>query len=158
ILARPILRTCEIPYLGRASVPAPQQIPVTDLRVSVVGEHVLLRSAQLDRRVVPRLTSAHDYGTSQGIYRFMCALQSQGTTGNLAWDWGPLREAPFLPRVVFDRLALSRASWRVHPDELKALGPARGATRFALLQQWRTARRLPRWIALVDADNELPID
>src|SRR5262249_53171636 len=85
ILARPILRAYEIPYLGRASVPAPRQIPVTDLRVSVVGEQIRLRSARLDRRVIPRLTSAHNFGRSQGIYRFLCALQAQGTAGDLAW-------------------------------------------------------------------------
>src|SRR5262249_52921387 len=51
ILARPILRAHEIPYLGTAGVPAGRQIPVTDLRVSVVGGQVLLRSARLGRRV-----------------------------------------------------------------------------------------------------------
>jgi thiopeptide-type bacteriocin biosynthesis protein len=60
--------------------------------------------------------------------------------------------------VVSGRLVLSRAVWRVGPDELKALGQARGAARFRAVQGWRAARRLPRWIALADADNELPID
>ena len=30
--------------------------------------------------------------------------------------------------------------------------------RFRAIQTWRIARRLPRWIALADIDNELPID
>jgi thiopeptide-type bacteriocin biosynthesis protein len=158
ILARPVLRAYEIPYLGRAGVPPDRQVPVTDLRVSVAGGRIVLRSACLGRRVIPRLTCAHNFHTSQGIYRFLCALQSQGTAGELGWDWGPLREAPFLPRVASGRLVLSRASWRASRDELKALGQARGAARFRAVQTWRARRRLPRWVTLADADNELPID
>jgi thiopeptide-type bacteriocin biosynthesis protein len=158
ILARPVLRAYEVPYLGSAGVPGERQIPVTDLRVSVAGERVLLRSARLGRRVIPRLTSAHNYHLSQGIYRFLCALQAQGTAGELAWDWGPLGDAPFLPRVVSGRLVLCRATWRVAPDELRRLGRARGAARFHAVRAWRAERRLPRWVALADADNELPLD
>jgi thiopeptide-type bacteriocin biosynthesis protein len=158
ILARPVLRAYEIPYLGSARVPADHQIPVTDLRISVVGVQIVLRSARLGRRVIPRLTSAHNFGPSQGMYRFLCALQAQGTMGDLAWDWGPLQHAPFLPRVVCGRLVLSRASWRVGQDELRSLGQARGAARFRAVQSWRSRRQLPRWVSLADADNQLPID
>jgi thiopeptide-type bacteriocin biosynthesis protein len=158
ILARPVLRGYEIPYLGRAAVPAGRQLPVTDLLVSLAGGQIVLRSARLGRRVLPRLTSAHNYHQSPGIYRFLCALQAQGTAGDMAWDWGPLRDAPHLPRVGSGRLVLARAAWRVGGDELKALGAARGAARFRAVQGWRAARRLPRWVALADADNELPID
>jgi thiopeptide-type bacteriocin biosynthesis protein len=158
ILARPVLRTYEIPYLGKAGVPAGGQIPVTDLLVSVVGEQILLRSARLGRRVIPRLTSAHNYHPSQGIYRFLCALQAHGTAGDLGWDWGPLSETPFLPRVVTGRLVLSRARWNLCRVELRALGEARGPDRFRATQAWRTARRLPRFVLLADGDNELPVD
>jgi thiopeptide-type bacteriocin biosynthesis protein len=158
VLARPVLRTYEIPYLGRAGVPAGRQIPVTDLHVSVAGGRFLLRSARLGRRVIPRLTSAHNFHTSHGLYRFLCALQTEGTAGDLGWDWGPLGDAPFLPRVVSGRLVLSRASWGVSQDELTPLAQARGAARFRAVQAWRDGRRLPRWVALADADNELPID
>jgi thiopeptide-type bacteriocin biosynthesis protein len=158
ILARPILREYEIPYLGAASVPTDRQIPITDLRVAIKGGLIILRSERLGRRVIPRLTSAHNFHACQGIYRFLCALQSQGTSGDLGWDWGPLREAPFLPRVVYGRLVLARAHWRAGKEELKRLGETRGPDRLNALQSWRVSRRLPRWIVLADADNELPID
>jgi thiopeptide-type bacteriocin biosynthesis protein len=158
VLARPVLRPYEIPYLGSAGVPAERQIPATDLRVSVQGDRIVLRSARLGRRVIPRLTSAHNFEMSQGLYSFLGALQSQGTAGGLAWDWGPLRDAPFLPRVVSGRLVLARASWQVGEGECKPLAQAQGAARFRRVQSWRRARGLPRWLALTDADNELPID
>ena len=42
---------------------------MTDLLVSVVENRIHLRSRRLDREVIPRLTSAHNYGLrSLGIY------------------------------------------------------------------------------------------
>jgi thiopeptide-type bacteriocin biosynthesis protein len=158
ILARPVLRAYEIPYLGQPGVPAEQQIPITDLLVSVQGDEIVLRSARLNRRVFPRLTCAHNFYASQGLYRFLGLLQEQGVAAVLGWDWGPLRAAPFLPRVASGKLVLCRATWRLGKDELGALGAARGAARFHGVQEWRARRRLPRWICVADADNELPVD
>jgi thiopeptide-type bacteriocin biosynthesis protein len=158
VILRPALRAYEIPYLGQAGVPAERQVPVTDLLVAVQGEQVVLRSQRLGRRVVPRLTSAHNFvGRGQGLYRFLCLLQGQ-EAARLGWDWGPLGSAPFLPRVVTGRLVLACARWLIGKEELKALGAARGAARFRAVQAWRGERRLPRWVALAESDNELPID
>jgi lantibiotic biosynthesis protein len=159
ILCRPVLREYEIPYLGRSGAPADRQIPVTDLLVSVRNDRVVLRSRRLGREVAPRLTTAHDEDwRNLGVYRFLCALQRQDVVSELTWDWGPLREAPFLPRVVSGRLVLSRARWNFTEAELLALGQARGADQFAAVQAWRAERRLPRYVAVVDRDHQLVID
>src|SRR5262249_8870039 len=129
ILARPVLRAYEIPYLGRAGVPAYRQIPVTDLRVSVAFGQVVLRSERLGGRVIPRLSCAHHFHASRGFYAFLCALEARGRAGGLGWSWGRLGEAQFLPRVVSGRLVLSRASWRADQDELGRLARARGGAR-----------------------------
>jgi lantibiotic biosynthesis protein len=159
ILARPVLREYEIPFLGRSGAPPEKQIPVNDLRVSVAGPRVVLRSARLGKEVIPRMTSAHNFvHGSLGIYRFLCTLQSQGTLGGVTWGWGALDSAPFLPRVTSGRVVLARASWWMLQDEIKALTKARGAERYQAVQDWRQKRGLPRLIALVDADNELLVD
>jgi thiopeptide-type bacteriocin biosynthesis protein len=159
ILCRPVLREYEIPYLGRSGAAADCQIPVTDLLVSVRNDRIVLRSQRLAREVMPRLTTAHDEDwRNLGVYRFLCALQRQDVVSDLTWDWGPLREAPFLPRVVSGRLVLSRARWNVPEAELRALCQARGADQFAAVQAWRTDRRLPRYVALADRDHQLVID
>lgn len=159
ILARPVLREYEIPFLGRSGAPAAQQIPVSDLRVSVAGNRVVLRSARLGREVIPRLTSAHNFWRgSLGVYRFLCMLQGQGLLGGMSWSWGALDGASFLPRVTCGRLVLTRASWWMTETEIKPLVKAQGAARYAAVQKWREKRDLPRLIALVDADNELLID
>jgi class I lanthipeptide synthase len=159
ILARPLLRTHEIPFLGRSGAPPEHRIPVSDLSVTVAGSRIVLRSERLGREIVPRLTSAHNFVTgSLGIYRFLCALQSQGQTGGVGWSWGALDTASFLPRVSIGRLVLARARWRMGEEEIKALVKKEGAARFAALARWRRERRLPRWVTLADGDNELVVD
>lgn len=158
ILFRPLLRSHEIPYLGRSGAPVDRQLPVTDLVVSVARGEIILRSASLKRRIVPRLTTAHNFRSGTlGLYRFLCAVQGQGVAG-LGWDWGPLRNAPFLPRISTGRLVLSRAQWHLDKAELRRLGEGTGAGQFQAVQAWRAERRLPRWITLADGDNTLPVD
>ena len=159
ILSRPVLRPHEIPYLGRSGAPRDQQIPVTDLIVTVRGSRIILRSRRLGREVIPRLTSAHNYRRgSLGIYRFLCMLQNQATQGGTSWSWGPFDNAPFLPRVTAGRLVLVRATWRITGDEIKEILKPKGAARFAALRAWRERRRIPRLVSLADGDNELLID
>ncbi|HET9228552.1 MAG TPA: lantibiotic dehydratase [Thermoanaerobaculia bacterium] len=158
ILSRPVLRACEIPFLGRSGAPADCQIPLTDLSVTIAEKRILLRSERLGREVIPRLTSAHNFSRGLGIYRFLCSLQHQGILGGLGWHWGPLENAAFLPRVRCGRLVFDRARWRMTEDEIKALTRGSGAEQFAAVQRFRTERRLPRHVLLADADNELLVD
>ncbi len=159
ILCRPVLRGYEIPFLGRSGAPDDAQIPITDLRVSVSGERVVLRSARLGKEVVPRLTSAHNFGMGAlGTYRFLCALQSQDIDAAPGFSWGALAGAPFLPRVRHGRVIHSLARWVVGKDALKALDASVPAARFEAVQALRRRLDLPRWVAVVDADNVLPID
>ena len=159
ILSRPVLREHEIPFLGRSGAPLEKQIPVTDLMVTVAGSRIILRSRRLGREVVPRLTSAHNYRRgSLGVYRFLCMLQTQGAQGGVAWTWGALDGAPFLPRVTAGRLVLARASWSVTGDEIKEIVKLEGAARFAAVRAWRERRRFPRLVTLADGDNELLVD
>lgn len=159
ILARPVLREYEIPFLGRSGALPENQIPVSDLRVSVMGSRIVLRSARLGKEVIPRLTSAHNYSRgSLGVYRFLCTLQSQNILGGVGWNWGALDTAPFLPRITFGKVVLSRALWWMTQDEIKALAKTKGAERLAAVHKWRQERGLPRLVALIDADNELLVD
>ena len=173
ILLRPILRDYEIPYLGTSGAPADRQLPITDLLVSVVGNRVVLRSKRLGKEVRPQLATAHNYSMrSLVIYRFLCAHAMQHTTGS-SWSWGPLDDAPFLPRVRHGKAILSRARWLLRrpdldPLEAAAKGsnaaktPAQVATlrarEIAAARGIRDRRRLPRWVVVADGDNELPID
>jgi len=159
VLCRPVLREYEIPFLGDSGAPPEKQLALEDLRLSVRGGRLLLRSERLDREVVPRLTSAHNFvQRNLAVYRFLGALQSQGVASSLRWDWGVVEGAPFLPRVRRGRLVLSLARWRLEEPELATLARAEGAALYEAVQALRTRRRLPRWVCLVDRDNVLSLD
>lgn len=160
ILHRPLLRAYEITYLGASGAPIERQIPVSDLVVAVEGERVVLRSRRLGCEVVPRLTSAQNYfhPRTTVLYRFLAALQDQGVAARLGWDWGPLANAPFLPRITSGRLVLARAQWRIAAAEATSLGGLQGAALFEAVHCWRARRGIPRHARLAEYDNELLID
>jgi lantibiotic biosynthesis protein len=159
ILLRPTLREFEIPYLGHSGAPADRQIAVSDLTLSVSGDRFVLRSRRLGRRIVPRLTTAHNFRFgSLGVYRLLCLLQADGHMAGCGWSWGVLSALPYLPRVTCGRLVLSRATWNVTATEIRSLIGAKDAERYARVQTWRHTRRLPRWVVVADGDNTLPID
>jgi thiopeptide-type bacteriocin biosynthesis protein len=158
ILLRPVLRTHEITYLGRSGAPRVEQIAAADLVVSLEDGAFVLRSRRLGRRVVPRLTTAHNFSQGLGVYHFLCLLQLEGLGGNLGWDWGPLESSPYLPRVRVGRLVLAPRRWRIRPPDARRFTAASGDERFRLIQEWRSRHHLPRWVALAESDNRLPVD
>jgi lantibiotic biosynthesis protein len=158
VIFRPVLRDHEIPFLGRAGVPRERQIPVTDLLVSMRGGRIVLRSRSLDKEIVPRLTTAHNFsGTGGlGLYRFLCSLQAQ--VGAAGLDFGPFDLLPFRPRVSTGRFVLATRRWRVDGKSLATLGGKTRAGRFAAAQALREKHRMPRHVLVMDGDNHLPID
>jgi lantibiotic biosynthesis protein len=160
IMHRPVLRDYEIVYLASGGVPLARQIPISDLFVSVDGERIVLHSARLGREVLPRLSCAQNYfhPRTTPLYRFLAALQDQAVASRLGWDWGPLANAPFLPRISTGRLVLARVQWRLSRSETTELASLRGAALFRVVQRWRRERRLPRYLRLADFDNELLVD
>lgn len=159
VLCRPSLRRYDIPYLGRSGAAEPFAISITDLRVGLSDGRIVLYSSKHGCEIVPRLTSAHDYRSSQlAIYRFLGALQQERQTHNLAWSWGPLKDAPFLPRVSRGRTVLSSARWNMSQQDLAPLSQGPAVERYRAVQAWRAEFRLPRWVGLVDADHVLAVD
>jgi class I lanthipeptide synthase len=157
--SRPVLRDWEIPYLGVSGAPRERQIPLDDLLVTVEGEEVVLYSARLRRRVLPRLTTAHNFVLGNlAAYRILCSLQPQGMRSGLQWTWHPFQKQPFLPRVRCGRAILSRACWRVTAEEIEDLAARRDADRYAAMQRWRQQRGIPRRVLLAELESDLLVD
>jgi len=158
ILLRPVLREHEIVFLGRSGAPPERQLSLADLFVGVSGNRIALRCRD-GRPVMPRLTSAHNHAmpTNLAAYRFLCALQGQGTT-SAGWDWGPLANAPYLPRVRYGRVVLSLARWHADTEELRAFATLSGEAMLDAIRAWRDARGIPGRVAVVDGDNLLAVD
>jgi lantibiotic biosynthesis protein len=159
VIVRPLLREHEIAFCGRSGAAPDHVLTVADLVLAARGGRLVLMSRSLGREIIPRLSSAHNFASRQlGAYRFLAALQSQGTTSGAAWSWGPLASARALPRVELGRVILAPRQWTLDAQEIARLTGGTSAARFAEALRLRAARRLPRVVGLAEGDNVLPVD
>ncbi len=161
ILLRPVLRDYEIPYLAKSSVDSDFQIRVQDLMVSVKGNRIVLRSKRLNKEIIPRLSSAHNYSfNALPVYQFLCDMQTQNIRGGVGFNWGALsNEYAFLPRVKFKNLIFSSATWNIKKDDMQEIVKAKdNNSLFKEVEKLRLAKKIPKLVLLADGDNELLIN
>jgi thiopeptide-type bacteriocin biosynthesis protein len=163
---RPPLRKYEIAYLAKPAVIAENQIPVSDLMVSCVGDKVILRSRRLNKEVIPRLTTSHNFMmTDLPIYKFLCDLQMQDVNTAIIWDWDVFIEDSYLPRVMYKNIMLSPATWNINFDELAVLQEpdmrvAEISKEYLLKAYSRVQSELglPAKVVIMNSDQKLFID
>lgn len=154
VVVRPVTFRHHIGVLGRGGSEQ-NELPLQDLAISVQQSTVVLRSKRLQKRVIPRLSSAHNYThRSLGVYRFLSSVAQQGVNGSVRWRWGKLRSAPFLPRVSYGRSIVSPARWQVARGDILDCGKPE----FAALQELRARRNMPRFVSLMEGEDGLPLD
>lgn len=157
IATRPKLRNFEIPYQTPASVAPENQILIDDLMVSVKGgKQIILRSKKHNKRVIPRLSSAHNYQNGLSIYRFLGDLQFADECVNIFWHWNLFANQPFLPRVRYQNIILSPATWNINFEE--ELDFSKTEILLTQLRKMQENLKIPRYASISEADNELFID
>lgn len=158
ILLRPILRKYEIPYVGKSGIDIDHQITIDDLMVNIVNDTVVLYSKRLKKRVIPRLTTAHNYSSgSLPIYKFLCDLQAQGIAYANVWDWGHLDALKHLPRVMYKNIIIKKARWNIAESDIKEL-PKNKIDYRNFVKTFREQHELPQRVVYAESDNELLID
>lgn len=159
VLLRPILSKYEIPYAGNSGIDMHRQINVEDLMVSIVNGVVVLRSKKYNKRVLPRLTTAHNFRRRQSlpVYKFLCDMQFQGLTIPGVWDWGDLEMLKVLPRVVYKNLVLKCARWKVAIEDFKDY-PNETELQRKFIAKFRIEKSIPQRVIYSEGDNELLID
>lgn len=157
IATRPILRKFEIPYQTPSGVAPETQILIEDLMVSVKGgKQIILRSKKHNKRVIPRLSSAHNYQNGLSIYRFLCDLQTADECINVHWHWNVLINQPFLPRVKYQNMILSLATWNLNTSDKTDF--LQKEVSIQHLKDIQKEYKIPRYVTISEADNELWID
>lgn len=154
ILARPSFFKYEIPIVGQSTVSKEYQIPLEDLMISVKDGKLLLRSKRLNKLVIPRLSSAHNYHYGMIIYRFLSDLQYQFGSLDISWDWGEFSNLPFTPRVTYKHIILTRAKWKIS----KISSKINAREKNALISEIKHKYKIPDVIVLIEGDNELVLD
>jgi len=155
ILTRPSLFKYEIPIIGQSAVKEAYRIYLDDLLLSVKNGEIILRSKRLNKRVIPRLSSAHNFHYGMVVYRFLCDLQYQSGTLNLSWDWGTLAENRFNPRVSYKHIIVARAKWNIPKEIFQRLKKDDAKYSISILKE---IYKLPDMVSLTDGDNELILD
>jgi thiopeptide-type bacteriocin biosynthesis protein len=159
ILTRPHLREHEIVLLAGSTAAEEQRLLLDDLLVAVEGGAVVLRSRRHGRRVVPRVTTAHDVTTfGLAAYRFLGLLQVQGAAAWVGWDWGPFSSLPRLPRIRAGRVVLAPERWSLSIGQLGRMRSGSPADGFAAVQEWREANGVPRLVGLEQDESAFPVD
>ena len=159
ILLRPVFRKYEIPYVGLSGIEQNYQITTDDLYVSIKNGEIILWSKKLNKRVHPKLTTAHNFShnNSLPIYKFLCDLQGQNKAFAGVWDWGSLRNLKHLPRVIYKNLILHKASWKITAKDLDEL-PKEKKEWHKFFETFQKTNKIPNKVVLKQGDNELLID
>lgn len=158
VLLRPLLRKYEIPYVGKSGAPTNNQILIDDLYLCVRNDEIILLSKKHNKRVMPRLSTAHNYmSNSLPLYKFLCDLQSQKGAYGAVWDWGRLDNLKVLPRVNYKDIIVKKAQWKVELKDIVEL-PSSSETYIEFFKEFRTKNKMPDRVLLVQSDNKILID
>lgn len=86
-----------------------------DILISVKGSEIVLRSAKLNKRLIPRIASAYNYSRSDlSVFRLLCDLQHQGIQTGLSLPLdGIVPDLEYYPRFQYHNILLSRQKWQV---------------------------------------------
>lgn len=130
-------------------------IPIDDIMISVpYGQEVVLRSKKLNKRIIPLLSTAHNYSFGLPIYSFLCDYINQHTSG-LFFDWGPYFDGKkFLPRVSYQNIIISPAKWIITPSDF----PEISKYNEEVINEWRKKLNLPEEVVISVGDNDLYIN
>ena len=161
ILLRPVLRPYEIPYLAKSGVPKEFEIKLSDLYLSVKNNNFVLRSKSLNKYVIPRMSTAHNYRyNSMPIYHFLCDMQHQNGRDGLGFYWGDVAtKFNFLHRVTYKNCILSPATWTVQKKEIEPFMITKSDDELLdKINEWLSSRNIPNEVLLSDGDNELYVN
>jgi len=161
VLARPNIRDYEIVYLANTTRSRKEVIYPSDILISVKNNQIRLRSKSLNRYIIPRLTTAHNFQNNPTpIYRFLCELQTQNIRGGMFFNWGALdQQLDYLPQVRYNNIILSLARWKVSVKDMEHLIKEKDeAKRSEAVKLWRNKLSIPQYVTLSDSDNTLYVD
>lgn len=159
VTSRPLLRNFEIPYLANSVVKDEYKISMDDLYIKVVNKEIILWSKRLNRRVIPKLTNAHNFKKGIPIYAFLGDLQFQNLYYDTIFTWSELNSSlDYLPRVIYKNIIINKAQWKIEFDESKALGKYSDNDLLTYFKEISTKLKMPRFVVINQGDAEMPID
>ncbi|SKB40256.1 lantibiotic dehydratase [Daejeonella lutea] len=135
----------QIPFFEAPDVQDEFVLDLGDLYVSLVNNRLILRSARLNKQVIPRYSNAYNFHRSTlPVFRFLCDLQHEGLDSNLNFSMAGLFPGlAFYPRVVYKDVILEAASWRMNAKELFPAAGEYPTTQFSAFNEFASRINLP---------------
>jgi thiopeptide-type bacteriocin biosynthesis protein len=147
----------EIPINVYSTLPVSCQIKPDDLLVCVKGNELILESASLKKRIIPRHTTAYNpTKTDLSIFRLFCDLQHQGLKAGMSFDMERLFPGlTFYPAVEYDQVILCPAKWVFQESDLQILKNCPKSEIIQSVMNFRQQYRLPQSVMLGTSDQQL---
>ncbi|NCD70027.1 lantibiotic dehydratase [Mucilaginibacter agri] len=150
----------EIPLTQTSANLGKQQLFPADLLLFVDNNELVLESASLQKRVIPRFSSAYNHNINQlSLFQFLCDLQHQNIQSNFTFDIENLFPGmSSYPRVTYQDTILCLAKWNLCEKDIIYLCPCNNEEALSRLEQWRNEFNLPRFVTLSKSDQQLVFD
>jgi hypothetical protein len=160
ISSRPVFRDGTLHYLSNTDSTVRQSLDISDLMLSIKNDRLFLRSKQLNKEIIPRLTCAHNFSmTPIPIYRFLCDMQSQDISVSFFLRWGEVFKIfDYVPRIQYKNIILSRQRWTISHDEIKDSNKLSDVELLLFFKNIIHKHNLVSHVVIPEGDNEIYID
>ena len=160
VMSRPQVWKYRLNLAEMSDSPSEFEIPISDVYVTVNGREVELWSMSLSKRIIPHLTSAHNYKNAKHLiaYRFLGAIEQHNTSlAQIAWGGG-FSSFGFKPRVVFNDLIICPATWTFSNQRLKKITKRNHGSALDSLRELLQSAKCPSFVEIEEGDNTLLVD
>ena len=159
IALHPELYEAEIQILSRSDRSETQRINLSDLTVCVVDGRLVLRSKKLNREVMPRLPTAHNFlSSSLPVYRFLAQLQFEGNDV-FQFSWGNVSAiVDRLPQVRYRQTVISKRRWQLSKGAVAEMRSCYSSESPEHLAEVCTKLGMPKYIQISEGDKQLMLD
>ncbi|KEO80472.1 lantibiotic biosynthesis protein [Paenibacillus polymyxa] len=131
---------------------------IDDLVVGATHDRFYVKSRRLGKEIIPLQTHMLNYKLSPHIFRFLTDITNKEIGTWSYFDWGPLEQSPFLPRLVYKKIIISAAQWKLSKASLNISESCESKEGEELFQVWRQQWNVPRYVYLTMGDNRLLLD
>lgn len=144
--------------LGTSCANEKKQLELEDIVVGATLDRLYLKSVSLGKEVIFTANNMLNFQSSPALYRFLREVSLENFRIWHSFDWGTLRESPFLPRLQYERIILSPAKWKLSMEILGVDKEATDWEREAALKGWKQEWMVPRYVYLGSTDQRILID
>ncbi|AZQ63750.1 hypothetical protein EI427_16415 [Flammeovirga pectinis] len=160
VIAHPLFRKYEMPYLGGGAVNNQNTINIEDIFIKVINNKIVLFSKKLNKIIIPTKTNVHNhFNMSLPLYQFWGDLSSDYFNKDIEFHWGNINAMrTYLPRVLFKGSIIMPATWNLRTEELINLSKLNDDELLIKINGLQKTLNLPQRILFSEFDNELVVD